>query len=124
MAKNGQTAAATGPALDWRQLAQPVKAVAPAPVEPIMGGPSIGHNLVIDRRVAGALSIHIATDEQAFAEIFQAEPSKEKRKEDPNAVGARYLARTTGPMYGSVPLDIDGRRFYLKLTLEEAKAKK
>lgn len=118
------TQAALEAGADWRKLAKPMQKVAPkASTELLMGGPTVGHNLVIDRTKPGALSVHIATDEQAFAEIFQAEASAEKKKKDPNAVGSRYLARTTGGMFQSVALDIEGKRFYLKVSLEEAKAK-
>ena len=127
MAKaNGPTAginSATSKA-NWRQMAQPLKPVEqPAITEALIGGPQVGHNLVIDRTDPEVLSIHVPVDEAALANILQAKASKEKLAKDPKAVGARYLARTVGGLYGTVNLDIGGRRFYLKLTLEEARAK-
>ncbi len=117
---------ATGPTLpDWRSLAQPAAVVEVAqPVGDLIGGKDAGHNLVIDRRQPGALALYIATDEEAMAQIMQAKASAEKLKADPKAVGARYLSRTVRPPYNAIPLDIGGKRFYLKLTLEEDRAKK
>ncbi len=127
MANKGQVqqTAPTGGA-SWRSLAVAVKPAEPEPIgnDALMGGKEVGHNLVIDRSVPGALSLHIATDEQAFQEMFQAKASKEKLAADPKALGARYLSKTNGPFYGSVPIEIKGQRFYLKMTLEAAKKPK
>lgn len=131
MAKNTQqivqdAAAATGgtagaalaaAADDWRKLARPVERKAPE-FQPLMRA---GHNVVLDRSQPDAISLHIATDEEAIAGMLQRAASKAKLKEDPKAVGPRLLAATDGPMWGSLPLDIGGQRFYLKMTLEAAR---
>ena len=123
MAKNGNVSAATiaadGPAQvaavdDWRKLAKPLEAPK-AREEVLFSG---GHNCVIDRRSPDCLSLHIATDEEAMASMFNRPASKEKLKKEPDHPGSFFLAMTNGPMWGSIPVTIGNRRFFLKMTLE------
>ena len=107
---------------DWRQMRQFVT--------PMVAKPNVikdalyaegQHNVVIDRRKEGELAIYIATDEEALAAML-------KTTKSDGEAGAEYLARTMGPRFPSVSLDIGGEIFFLKVELQKyvpkAKAKK